>query len=282
MVSIADAPEIVLLNERQIENLYSYINEGTVREIVENSREVETDEIGIGVKKLIQLQFGSTNEDETSEETIRNIDTVGKFAIIHQNLDEEGDITRIDALDEETRSQLTDGQYIETKGEITTSPVNNIQDAMDQFAPMLHMTGMGNEIQSGQDDMGMDELQKLVDEVNTRGDLYIQDVSSNDLDASLIFSLDGLVSEVGRDFPARFTEYRVLSSIEHVFKEDEKDSLLEIADMIPGGRNKKERTQLLSELSDMASKVTPRDISISDMEISHPDIRVRPMAIYLM
>lgn len=281
MASIADAPEIVLLNEKQIENLYSYINEGTIKEIVENSRETETGEIGIGIKKLIQLQFGSTSEDETSEETVRNIDTVGKFAILHQNLDESGDITRVDELDEDTRSQLEDRQYIETKGEITNSPVNNIQDAMDQIVPLIRTLGMGSEMETGQNDIGVDEIQQFVDEVNTRGDRYIQDVSSDALDSSLIFSLDGLVSEVGQDFPARYTEYRVLSSIEHVFEEGESESLVEVANMVPEGRNKKDRMQFISGLADMASEVTNRDVSVSDMEISYPDIRVRPMAIYL-
>lgn len=70
--------------------------------------------------------------------------------------------------------------------------------------------------------------------------------------------------------------------MEHVYEQGEKKGLMDVSDMMPKGRKKKERMQFLNGIADAADSLSDEDISISDLEITHPDIRVRPMAIYLM
>lgn len=168
VTSIADAPEIVLLNERQINNLYSYINEGTIREIVEISRETDTKEGRLGIKKLIELQFGASNQNEEGEEKVRDVNTVGKFAVLYSNLDNDGDLTVIDELDEATRDSFTDGQYIESRGQINPSPVNSLQNAIDEFTSIFQSLGMADQIHSKDDNISMSQIQDVMRKLNSK------------------------------------------------------------------------------------------------------------------
>ena len=284
MVSVADVPEVLYLNERQVENLYSYISEEQVVEILHDSQDDDTDG---GWRKLLQLRYGDSldsaenTDDGIPSDLIRDPDSIAKFATLHANLEEEDDIHSIDDLGEDTRDGLEEGDFVETKGRVRTSAIDELQQTIDGVSPLLSLFDM--EIDESEEDFTLNDIQNLMDQLNTSEDLYMLEIPSGDLEADLVFSLDEMVSQGKIDFPSEYTEYSVLGRVDHTYDEREERSLMDIMDMLPGNdrESRQQRRQFMRQLSLSASEVLDRDIDREDFKISHPDIQVKPMAIYL-
>lgn len=265
------------------------MNQGVIEEIVESSREAGSVEASAGISRILTLQFGGSIEEEDQEEQVRRIDDVGKFAVIFKMLEDNDDINELQEITGGRRAELGEGNYILGKGNVLDSPIENLNDVFGEFMPYLDMfqqAGVGElDVDSGHDlpdEVGFDFIGDFLDQLTTTDPIYR--LIREEGDAHLVFNLSEENFQVDDpDFPSQYTTYNVLGRVEHVYSEREEEMLIDILDMMPssGQESRVERRQLLSSFADAATDVLGRDVSVDEFSISYPDIRIRPMAIYL-
>lgn len=287
MVSIADIPEVLFLNERQIENLFSYLTEEQIAKIVAESQDMDDDEEDAW-QKLLQLRyFNATDIDDDEIGNVANLisdqDSVGQFATLHTSLTNSSDINKIENLDEDVRDSLSEGDFVETKGTVKTSPINELQQVIDDVQPFFGLLDVSVDENDGPDDLNINDIQEFIRKLNTSEDLYILDIPSDELDADLVFSLNELSVQGNMEFPSEYTEYTVLGRIEHTYSKGEERPLMDMMDALPGNDReaRQQRRVFMKELASSASELTGKQVSESDFKISYPDIQVKPMAVYL-
>jgi len=277
MVSLGEVPEVVYTNEQIINSLFSYLNEGQINEVVERSLDADTSDKGGGIKKIISLKYAKTSTDEEETELVRKLDSIGKFAILHGHLEEEEDITNLSEISESDRDDIENNEFVEATGKITQSPINELQELIQQFQPYLDMFNMDPQFEEDGQEFSMGDIQSFLNELDSGQDLFRVSTES---DSDLVFSMDegalsGQLSE--------YAEYHVLGRVEHVYEQGEEDWLLNVMDMMPGNdrESRMQRRKFLKQMADGASEVLNRNVTEDDFKIAHPDIRVRPVAIYL-
>ncbi|WP_141465595.1 DUF6414 family protein [Salinadaptatus halalkaliphilus] len=279
MVSLSDVPEVVYTNDEIIDRLFSYLNEGQIQEVVERSLESEESDKGGGIDKIIQLRYSKTAEDEEEQELIRELDPIGKFAILHRHLQDADDITEFEALSPRKRSELEEGEFIQTRSRITSTPITELQGMMEEVMPYFDMFDIDTTFEEEGQEFTMDDIKQFLDQLGSGEDIYRLDASSDSLDANIVFSSEDTVG----DLSSEYTEYYVLGRVEYLFDEGEEEWLIDIMDVMPGSDrdSRQNRRMFLKQMTSGSSKLLEKDIDESDFKIGYPDIRIRPMAIYL-
>lgn len=280
MVSIADVPEVVYTNEQIINRVFSYLNEGDIKQVVERSLDSETTDKSGGLKKIINLKLGRSSTDEEELELVREFDSVGKFAVLHGILQDENDITHIKDLDKDNRSKLDNGDFIEAKGKISSSPINDIQSWIENAMPYLNIFDSNIEIKEQGQNLSISDVQDLLGELNSGEDIYTVNNSVGPLDTDVVFSID----EGGIDGPfSEYTEYHVLGRIEHVYSRGEEEWLVDVMNLLPGNdrETRQRRRKFLKQMASGSSDLLDRNVTEDDFKITYPDVRVRPVAIYI-
>ncbi|THE63754.1 hypothetical protein D8Y22_15525 [Salinadaptatus halalkaliphilus] len=272
-------PEVVYTNDEIIDRLFSYLNEGQIQEVVERSLESEESDKGGGIDKIIQLRYSKTAEDEEEQELIRELDPIGKFAILHRHLQDADDITEFEALSPRKRSELEEGEFIQTRSRITSTPITELQGMMEEVMPYFDMFDIDTTFEEEGQEFTMDDIKQFLDQLGSGEDIYRLDASSDSLDANIVFSSEDTVG----DLSSEYTEYYVLGRVEYLFDEGEEEWLIDIMDVMPGSDrdSRQNRRMFLKQMTSGSSKLLEKDIDESDFKIGYPDIRIRPMAIYL-
>lgn len=280
MVSFADAPEVVYTNDQIIDRLFSYLNEGDVKEVVERSLDSDTTDKGGGLSKILQLKYGKSSTDEEETELVRKFDSIGKFAVLHGMLQDEDDITPFDEIDEDSRRNLENGDFIEAEGRISASPINDLQEMIKQIKPYLDMFDFDMEFQEQGQEFALSDIQDFLSQLDSGENLYTVKTSTGSADADVVFSmgdcdLDSQLSE--------YTEYHVLGRVEHVYSRGEEEWLMNVMDLLPAGDRdaKKKRRMFLKQMVSSSSDLLDRNVTEEDFKVGYPDVRVRPVAIYL-
>lgn len=278
MVSLAEVPEVEYTNEQIIDRLFSYLNEGDIQEVVERSLETEETDKGGGIDKILQLRYSQASGDEEELEFTRELDDIGKFAILHRHLKDEDDVTEIDSLSADVRSTLEEGEFIQARSRISSTPVSEIRSKIDDFLPYAEIFDVDTSFEDDGEVIEISDIRQLLEQMEPGEDIYQLDVSTRDSNGDIVFSddgLEGLVSE--------YTEYYVLGRVEYIYEEGEEEWLIDIMDLMPGNdrESRKERRIILKQFTSFLSEGLKRDIDESDLTIGYPDIRIRPVAIYL-
>jgi len=280
MVSIADAPEVIYTNTQTIDRLFSYLNEGDIKEVVERSLDSETTDKGGGLSKIIRLKLGKSTTDEEEMELVRELDSIGKFAVLHGILQDEDDITSFDEIEESDRRELEDGDFIEAEGQIRASPINDLQKMIEDVKPYLEMFDFDMSFQEQGQEFTLSDIQDFLNELDSGEDVYTVNSSTDSLDVDVVFSLsegelDGQLSE--------YTEYHVLGRVEHVYNRGEEEWLMNVMDLLPGSDRdaQQKRRMFLKQMVSSSSDLLDRKVTEDDFKIGYPDVRVRPVAIYL-
>jgi hypothetical protein len=292
MDDLSDIPQILYIDRSQVENLFSMMNQGKVTEILERNRELDSSSKGVGIKKILQLQGSVSSEDESEQETIKSMDLVGQFAIIYSLLTDSDSINYIGEIGDSSRSELSEGDYVEAKGKIQPSPMNQIQKQLEQAVPFIEMMKeVGHEeaeeldeleLEGASENIGFDFMKKFMQELSPSEPLYRLAVIGEE--ANLAFNLSNShFQEESGDFPGEFTEYRVLGRVEHVYSKSEEEVIIDILDMIDEGDRdaRTERRRALKGMAEGATQAIGREVDESEFKFSHPDVRIRPMAVYL-
>lgn len=280
MVSFADAPEVVYTNDQIIDRLFSYLNEGDVKEVVERSLDSDTTDKGGGLSKILQLKYGKSSTDEEETELVRKFDSIGKFAVLHGMLQDEDDITPFDEIDQDGRRNLENGDFIEAEGRISASPINDLQEMIKEIKPYLDMFDFDMEFQEQGQEFALSDIQDFLNQLDSGENLYTVNTSAGSADADVVFSmgdgdLDSQLSE--------YTEYHVLGRVEHVYSRGEEEWLMNVMDLLPAGDRdaKKKRRMFLKQMVSSSSDLLDRNVTEEDFKVGYPDVRVRPVAIYL-
>jgi len=280
MVSIADAPEVIYTNDQIINGMFSYLNEGDIKEVVERSLDSETTDKGGGLRKIIHLKLGRSSTDEEELELVREFDSIGKFAVLHGILQDEDDITYFKEIGEDDRHNLGNGDFVEAEGQIRASPINDLQDLIEEIKPYLDMFDFDMEFQEQGQEFSISDIQDFLGELDSGEDIYTVNTSTDSLDTDVVFSmdegeLDGQLSE--------YTEYHVLSRVEHVYDRGEEEWLMNVMDLLPGNDRdaRQKRRKFLKQMVSSSSDLLDRNVTEDDFKIGYPDVRVRPVAIYL-
>lgn len=292
MDGFGDIPEILYIDKGQVENLFSMMNRGKVTEILERNRDLDSSTKGVGIKKILQLQGSTSSEDESEQEIARSMNLVGEFATIYSLLTDSDSIAYIGELGDYSRSDLDEGDYVEAKGKIQPSPMNEIQERMEQAMPFLDMMQeIGHDeaeevsevdIEGAEQDVGFEFIERFIDELTPSESLYRMNTEGED--ANLVFSLSQEnFQEETPNFPGEYTEYRILSRVEHVFSKSEEEYIIDVMNMIDGSNPeaRTERRRQLKSMAEGASQATGRNVDESEFLLTHPDVKVRPIAIYL-
>jgi len=278
MVSIADAPEVVYTNSQIIDRLFSYLNEGDVKEIVERSLDSDTTDKGGGLSKILRLKYDRSSTDEEETELIREFGSIGKFAVLHGLLQNEDDITSFATIGEDDRHDLETGDFVEAKGRIRASPINDLQEMIEEIKPYLDMFDLDMEFQEQGQEFALSDIQDFLNELDSGENLFTVKTSSTD--ANVVFSLgegelDGQLSE--------YTEYHVLGRVEHVYDRGEEKWLMNVMDLLPESDReaRKKRRMFLKQMVSSSSDLLDRKVTENDFKVGYPDVRVRPVAVYL-
>ena len=284
MVSLTSVPEILYLDDRQVEQLFSYINEGDIVEVAERSSESGTVEKGGGLKKIIALRYSSSETDGEKTEWVRELDPIGKFAALHSTLGESEDIVHLNDLDDELREDISEGAFVQAKGKIAESPVNELHDLVNDLRPYFDMFDLYDEIENDDGgEFGFNDIQRFLEEIKTSEDLFWMDIPSENLETKLVFPVSDSNLRGSPDFPSKHTEYRILGRVEHIYDEGEEEWLMDLMEIIPDNsrESRQQRRTLVKQMATSTTELLGRDVNESDFKITYPDIRIRPMAIYL-
>lgn len=280
MVSLSNVPEVVYTNDQLIDRLFSYLNEGDIKEVVERTLDADSSNKAGGLKKIISLQYSETSSEEDETEFLRQLGPVGKFAILHGMLEEDNDIVHLEELNESSRQNLDDGAFVQSKGKISSSPINQLQELIEEVRPYLEMFDFDAEFEENDEEFTLNELQIFLNELDSGEDIYRVDPTSTG-ESDMVFSVNenddiqSLVSE--------YTEYHVLGRVEHVYEQGEEQWLMNIMDLIPdeGRESRRQRRLFIKQMAQSSSELLDQTIDESDFKVGYPDIRVRVMAIYL-
>lgn len=266
-------------NDELINRLFSYLNEGQIQEVIERSLESEESDKGGGIDKILQLRYSRTSTDEDEREFIRELDSIGKFAILHRRLQDDDDILEFEELSSDNRYSIEEGEFIQTKNTITSTPISELQGMLEEVMPYFEMFDIDTTVEEGGQEFTISDISQFLNQMDSGEDIYRVDASSDELDADIIFSTQGDIE----DLTSNYTEYYVLGKAGYLFEEGEEEWLIDVMDMMSGTDrgSRHERRMFLRQMASGASDLLERDVNESDFKIGYPDIRVRPMAIYL-
>jgi len=136
MENLGDIPHIIYIDESQVNNLFSMMNKGRVSEILQRDRELDNSTKGVGIKKILQLQYSGSSEDESETEVVKQMNLVGEFATIYTLLLDSDSLRYIGDLGDDSRDDIDDGDFIESVGKISPSPLNELEDKFSDILPV--------------------------------------------------------------------------------------------------------------------------------------------------
>ena len=151
---------------------------------------------------------------------------------------------------------------------------------IEEIKPYLDMFDFDMEFQEQGQEFSFSDIQDFLNELDSGEDLYTVKTSTDSIDADVVFSLgegrlDGQLSE--------YTEYHMLGRVEHVYNRGEEEWLMNVMDLLPAGDRdaQQKRRMFLKQMVSSSSDLLDRNVTEDDFKVGYPDVRVRPVAIYL-
>ena len=278
-------PDIIYLDEQAIDDIFSYLRQGTVSEIVQrvSSQEEEGSEAGFAKILLARLSTRSIEGQET--EFIRTLDPIGKLAMLRAALREDDLLRNLDdGATEEVRDDLIRGNIVEMDAGLLRTPIEELETTIGQFLDFHETFADLIEVDTDEVD-DVEEVQQVVSALNREGDILRAQAGSNSsFDFVLTYEEDGFRSP-GLGFPRQGADYTVLGQVTMKFEQGDSISLINFADLASRVvDNPRESRRKIAELrrtfASSASQICGRDVSTSEFEISSPDVEMKPLAIY--
>lgn len=281
-MSITDQPVVLYLNQPYIDQQMQLANEGIVSEIVEEYGETDSTTTSGGLKIYNVLNFMREKLSEETENIAKNIQStpVGRFAVYHGLVDDSGDLIEVSTNASTDMPQIRDADFISISGKISKSPINDMISIFDRLG--ISVTQLMEEYTDN--DTGSDDLisnEQIGSEFEEASDSYYMKMNSGD--GAFYFELaPSYFENVGTDFPSEYSEYTVFGEVDHVFKQNEKEYVVDLMNIIP--QRKREQKvkirRIWSDLTYALNKIPGREFSANEFYLSAPDIRMTPIAIY--
>ena len=274
MVSVTDLPVLVYLNEPFVNQQTQILEEGEVEHIVEEfgESEEESNRGGLNIYQVLKLEREKTTG--STESTARKIrrTPIGNFAVYHGLLENSDELEDLTDLDARGREELDDAGFVTVSGSIR-------RNALGEYNHFMEKHQLYEDVVDRNDPNDQRTL-SYMKEASTYFEIPMQD-----LDGCFVFKLDEeYFLDVEPGFPDQHREYTVVGEIRHVYLSGEKKHYMDVLNVGSGsGRSREERVKQRRRFKKMASsseKLLGRPVTEEDYHISHPDIRVDPIAIY--
>jgi hypothetical protein len=278
-------PDVIYLDEQAVDDIFAHLGRGTITEIVERvSSETETTaEAGLSKILVARLKGRSLEGEET--EFVRTLDPIGKLAMLREALEEDDLLVDIQGeATEEVRKALNRGNIVKLDTGLLRTPIEEIEQRIEKY---LDITDTLDEyIEVSEEDIDeVEEAQEMISALNREGEiLRTRTDSSSDFDFILSYN-EGSFRNRGLGFPRSGANYTLLGQVTMKFDNTESISLINFVDMasqvVDNPRKVKQKmAEIRREFASSASQLTGRDVSTTEFEISHPDVEMKPLAIY--
>jgi len=276
-------PDVLYLDEQAIDDIFSYFGRGTVTEIVRRVSSEEEDSSELGFNKILIGRLGSRSIEGEETEFVRTLDPIGKLAMLREALAEEEMLIELgESSSESLRDELDRGNVIEMDTTLIQTPIEDVQD-MANLALDFH-EAFGQFIDIDEEEVeDAKEAREMITALQREGDI-LRAKPSTEFDFVLIYD-DENFRNPGLDFPRQEADYTVLGQVTMKLDEGDSISLIDFVDMasriVDNPRESQRKVlELKREFASLASTKSGRDVDTSEFEISHPDIEMKPIAIY--
>jgi len=276
-------PDVLYLDEQAIDDIFSYFGRGTVTEIVRRVSSEEEDSSELGFNKILIGRLGSRSIEGEETEFVRTLDPIGKLAMLREALAEEEMLIELgESSSESLRDELDRGNVIEMDTTLIQTPIEDVQD-MANLALDFH-EAFGQFIDIDEEEVeDAKEAREMITALQREGDI-LRARTSTEFDFVLIYD-DENFRNPGLDFPRQEADYTVLGQVTMKLDEGDSISLIDFVDMasriVDNPRESQRKVlELKREFASLASTKSGRDVDTSEFEISHPDIEMKPIAIY--
>jgi len=278
-------PDVVYLDEQAIDDIFSYLGHGTVSEIVERVSSQTEQAAEAGLSKLLVARLSDRSIEGEETEFVRTLDPIGKLAMLREALEQDDLLIEIqEEATEEVRKSLDRGNIAELDTGLLRTPIEEVEQMIEQY---LNLTDTFDEyIEVDEDDVGeVEEVQEMISALNREGEILRARTGPNsDFDFVLSYNEENFRNR-GLGFPRSGANYTLLGQVTMKFDEGESISLINFVDMasqIVDNPHEVQRkvADMRREFASAASKITGRDVSTTEFKISHPDVEMKPLAIY--
>lgn len=229
-------------------------------------------------------------------------DEVAKFALLLEVLDASGATTVDGQFTKDDRSDLAMDSPIMITAPLIRTPIGEIKNRFDlddklgllsEGVEELAASGLLNdekaeELRNMQDDvesasLATSGMKKMFSSLSDDDDIY-RTKTSSDIDFVMGLSQNNFRNRP-HDFPSISNEYVVLGKIITKINRGDRVPLInfsKLAEMKVDNPRERETAQLQikSDVAEMADGLLQRDVSTSEFELSHPDVQIKPLAIY--
>lgn len=226
-------------------------------------------------------------------------DDVAKFTLLMEIFDASNapEVDQTISIDERNKL-ITDSPVLIT-APLIRIPIGEIKDQFDYGNLDGLKEGVADIVNSGLlSSEEADEAKELREDIASGKDAtggmrkILDSLGENDFYRTCISSEVDFVMELKeehfrtrpRDFPSTSTEYAIIGKI--ITKLGHRDTI-SLIDFTSAGRpvenpreQRQEERKIQGEITDIANNMLDRDVSISEFELSYPDVQIEPLAIY--
>lgn len=278
-------PDIIYLDEEAIDDIFSYLGHGTVNEIVERMSSETEDTAEGGLNKVLVARLGTHSIEGEETEFVRELDPIGKFAMMREALRAEDMLNTLDdGLSEEERDDLDRGNIVEFDTGLLRTPIKEIENLIDKYLEFADT--VEDFVEIDEDDVSVaEEAQEMISALSREGEILRARVDEeSEFNFVLTYEEENFRNR-GMGFPREGANYTLVGQVTMKFSEGDEISLINFVDMASRVVDNPRQTQrkvaeLKREFAKSASQFTGRDVETSEFEISYPDVQLKPLAIY--
>lgn len=278
-------PDVIYLDEQAIDDIFSYLGQGTISEIIERVSS-QTERGGeVGFDKILVSRLSSSSVEGEETEFIRTLDPIGKLAMLREALQEEEMLVELEkGSTSEVREQLDRGNIVELDTGLLRTPIEELEKTISQVLDLAESFGDFLEV----DETDVDEVegvQKMISALNREGNI-LRARSDPEAEFDLVLTYkDENFRNPGLGFPREGSNYTVLGQVTMKFGKNDNISLINFVDLasrvVENPRESRRKVaELKREFASAASQITGREVNVDEFEISHPDVEMKPLAIY--
>jgi hypothetical protein len=123
--------------------------------------------------------------------------------------------------------------------------------------------------------------EQIVSEFEDASNSYHMKIENED--GAFYFELNpGYFEDVSTGVPSDYSEYTVFAEVEHCFRQNEKEYVVDLMNILPQNdrKQKVEMRQMWHKITSFLNEIPGRKFSANEFYLSAPDIRLTPIAIY--
>lgn len=275
----------IYLDEQSVDTALSYTEQGLVEEVVQRIHSEE------GYESSMGIDYGAVFRRDTSDiegqeiEFVKSRDPIAKLSILIDSLESNESIQHYsESFSESEYSNLSGGDFVFLNAYLFETPLSVIDQLFDLFGGLIDEADDLLELDEG-DLEEFSEAERILSLVKQEQDILRAKVGSDSYsDFVLTYTEEDFV-DLPLGFPRNDTKYSVVGQVRSKIGEGESIPLINFVDIAARlsdnpREERREASRIKRQLAGAASSVAGREITPDEFEISHPDIELRPLAIF--